>query len=164
MKTQLNEELDSIKYLFGYQRGRVISEQKTYYRDIFGKVGVVDGTINKFRPLGSREITLDEFKSSGGIDLFSGINKVSLNIPKLPQTPQVAQEPQLDQVVLEPQVVQQPQVAQQPQVNTSSTATNIQNKLVELGRESMLGPTGVDGKIGPNTINAIWDTIKDIQK
>ena len=163
MKTQLNEELDSIKYLFGYQRGRVISEQKTYYRESNGRVGVVDGIIRKFKPFGSKEITLDEFKSSGGIDLFS----IGLDIPKFSQTqqtPQVAQEPQLDQVVLEPQVVQQPQVAQQPQVNTSSTATNIQNKLVELGKESMLGSTGVDGKIGPNTINAIWDTIKDLKK
>jgi hypothetical protein len=141
MKTQLNEELNSIKYLFEYQRGRVISEEMTYYYKGFdGKVG---SQTSPFLPIGAKAITQDEFNkaSSGGVDLF---NRVNSNMSKITQP------------------VQEPQVAQQPQVKPVSTATNIQNKLVELGKN--IGPTGADGKIGPNTINAIWDTIKDIQK
>ena len=43
----------------------------------------------------------------------------------------------------------------------SSTATNIQNKLKELGKD--IGPKGVDGKIGPSTMKAIWDVLKSVK-
>ena len=41
-------------------------------------------------------------------------------------------------------------------------AVKIQEKLKELGKD--IGPTGVDGKIGPNTVKAIWDVLKDVTK
>ena len=44
----------------------------------------------------------------------------------------------------------------------SSTSVNIQNKLVELGKE--IGPMGADGKIGPMTMKAIWDVLKTVKK
>jgi hypothetical protein len=162
MKTQLNEELDSIKYLFGYKRGVVISEQKTYYQNnIDKKVHVVDNP-NRVPMLTARIIDRDEFLKLGGID-FSDTENLQKNIVKnFKANQQVSQEPQLDQVVLQPQVEPEPLIYRKPEVKPPSTATNIQNKLVELGKN--IGPTGADGKIGPNTINAIWDTIKDIQK
>ena len=44
----------------------------------------------------------------------------------------------------------------------SSTAMNIQNKLTELGYN--VGTTGADGKIGPNTMKAIWEVLKNVKK
>jgi len=44
----------------------------------------------------------------------------------------------------------------------SSTSVNIQNKLVELGKD--IGPMGADGKIGPMTMKAIWDVLKTVKK
>ena len=41
------------------------------------------------------------------------------------------------------------------------TAVNIQNKLVSLGKD--IGPRGVDGKIGPTTMKAIWDVLKTVK-
>jgi hypothetical protein len=140
MKTQLNEELDSIKYLFGYKRGRVISEQKTYYQNnIDKKVHVVDNP-NRVPMLTARIISKDEFLKLGGIDTD----------PFNTQTEKTStsEDPNTNKT--------------SSTVKPPSTATNIQNKLLELGKD--IGPTGPDGKIGPNTINAIWDTIKDIQK
>ena len=161
MKTQLNEELNSIKYLFGYQRGRVISEQKTYYQNTLDKkVFAVDNPA-RVPLLSTRIITQDEFLKLGGID-FSDTGTIQKNLKSFNEKQQASKEQQLDQVVLEPQVEHEPLIYRKPEVKPPSTATNIQNKLVELGKN--IGPTGADGKIGPNTINAIWDTIKDIQK
>jgi hypothetical protein len=160
MKTQLNEELNSIKYLFDYKRGKVISEQiiteengqtveeypicvqkygKPTFNGIIYSIDGKDDFVNHDFYNNYRVMTVDGMK-----DYYcSSDNKIVLGKNPTP-------------VIMKGVVVKET-----PKTNN---ATNIQNKLVELGKESMLGSTGVDGKIGPNTINAIWDTIKDIKK
>ena len=157
MKTQLNEELDSIKYLFGYQRGRVISEQnnvllteidgqtKEEYLDCVQQFGDPVKLGDSYYIKGTGEFEGYSFynnkrastPTSGNQDYYCSNGKVAIG--KDPNTNKTSST-----------------------VKPPSTATNIQNKLVELGKD--IGPTGPDGKIGPNTINAIWDTIKDLKK
>jgi hypothetical protein len=157
MKTQLNEELDSIKYLFGYQKGRVISEQnnvllteidgqtKEEYLDCVQQFGDPVKLGDSYYIKGTGEFEGYSFynnkrvstPTSGNQDYYCSNGKVAIG--KDPNTNKTSST-----------------------VKPPSTATNIQNKLLELGKD--IGPTGPDGKIGPNTINAIWDTIKDIQK
>ena len=163
MKTQLNEELNAIKYLFDYKKGKVISEQNNVllteadgqtvveYPICVQKYGQPTPNGGIYSIDGKDDFVNHDFYTNYRVATVNGMkdyycssdNKIVLGKNPTP-------------VIMKGVVVKET-----PKTNN---ATNIQNKLVELGKESMLGSTGVDGKIGPNTINAIWDTIKDIQK
>jgi hypothetical protein len=58
----LNEEIESMKYLFGYRRGKVISEQITYYKGADGKVGMLQGPYAL--PQGATSITQQEYQNA----------------------------------------------------------------------------------------------------
>jgi len=158
MKTQINEELNLIKYLFDYKKGKVISEQMITeengqtveeYPICVQKYGQPTSNGSYYSIIGKDEFKDSKFYSnyrvatSGGMkDYYCSGDKVVLGKNPTP-------------VKNEKEVV----AKVSPQTND---ATNIQTKLVELGQD--IGPKGVDGRIGPNTMKAIWAVIKDIQK
>ena len=69
-KNILNEELGSMKYLFDYKRGRVISEQTTYYKGADGKVGVLQGPYAL--PQGATAITQQEYQTASATQPTTG--------------------------------------------------------------------------------------------
>jgi hypothetical protein len=133
-KNFLSEELDSMKYLFGYKRGKVISEQTmtTYYKGADGKVGTLSGP--QALPAGATAINQQEYNTA--------MSK--------PQTgTQVVQQPSTTQTttVVQPTTTQTTTVAPQQLRGTHGTDYIKQ-------AQTLLGVTS-DGKFGPKTLDAL---------
>jgi hypothetical protein len=141
MKQQINEELNVIKYLFDYKKGKVVSEQHT-------SLITEETELQK----NAKACGWTFFSSESAITIADtqGYEKSGWECPK-----GSGKRPEKTPVKTEKEVV----VKVSPQTND---ATNIQKKLVELGQD--IGPKGVDGRIGPDTMKAVWSVIKDIQK
>lgn len=142
----LNEEIESMKYLFGYRRGKVISEQATiYYRGADGKVGTVQ--VPQAPPQGATTITPQEYQNA-----LSGQPQPSV--------------PGLTNFVNQSSLMPQPSTTTQ-QTNTGTTQTSAttqqtnttQKKYSSLSdyvkeAQTLLGVTS-DGKFGPKTLEAL---------
>ena len=179
MKTQINEELNLIKYLFDYKKGKVISEQKITL--------ITEGTEGQ-KNAKACGWTLP-FNPETGISVadVAGYEASGWECPRgSGKKPEKKEIP----VVKTPEQIKADLAAAAKKcgwgddvkgyeasdwkcdgkLNTksvmSSTATNIQTKLLELGYQ--LGSTGVDGKgvdgkIGPTTMKAIWEVLKKVK-
>jgi len=174
MKNQITEELNLIKYLFDYKKGKVISEQK----------------IN----LISEQTELQKNAISCGWTVYSSVSSITAadvdgytksgfecpkgsgKLPEKKEIPSVKTPEQIKADLLtnaksmgwgdDVKGYEASGWKRNDKSAMSSTAMNIQNKLLELGYQ--LGSTGVDGKgvdgkIGPTTMKAIWEVLKKVK-
>jgi len=139
-KIYLNEELNSMKYLFDYKRGRVISEQVTYYKGADGKVGVFNGPYAL--PQGAVAITQQEYNTASSVQ----------------STPQPSQQTAPQASVTTPQTTQQPTTPQQP--GSGSDALELQ-KLLNSKFQAGLKE---DSKIGQLTVAAALKALGGVPK
>jgi hypothetical protein len=170
MKTQINEELNLIKYLFEYKKGKVISEQK---------INLITEDTELQNNAKACGWTLFSSESANTYADVDGYTKSGFECPKgSGKKPEKKETP----VVKTPEERKSELATNAKSMGwgddvkgyeasgwkrndksaMSSTAMNIQNKLKELGYE--LGPTGVDGKIGPATMKSIWEVLKTVKK
>lgn len=126
-KNILNEELQSMKYLFDYKRGRVISEQVTYYKGADGKVGMLQGPYAL--PQGATAITQQEYQNS------------TQSNPLLSTAQQVSQA-----------ATQQSTTTTTTTASPKKVNTNISDYVKEA--QTLLGVTA-DGKFGPKSLEAL---------
>lgn len=89
-KNTLNEELGSMKYLFDYKRGKVISEQTVYYKGADGKVGMFQGPYAL--PQGATSITQQEYETASATQPTTGTQQ-----PATQQQPSTQQQPATQQ-------------------------------------------------------------------
>ena len=170
MKTQINEELNLIKYLFDYKKGKVISEQKITLitEETEGqKNAKACGWTLPFNPETGISVADVAGYEASGWECPRGSGKR----PEKKETP----------IVKTPEQIKADLAANAKSMGwgddvkgyeasgwkrndksaMSSTAMNIQTKLKELNK--YIGPKGVDGKIGPETMKAIWDVLKSVK-
>ena len=196
MKTQINEELNLIKYLFDYKKGKVISEQTG------SLLTEADGKTKEEYPACVQN--LGDIVTGGGVSAITdkqgnsyySNNKATLQ-PGTPGNTDQLSIKNVDYFCAADGTVKfgKPDPKELLLINAkkcgwgddvaayeasgwkcdtkmdtksvmSSTATNIQTKLLELGYQ--LGTTGVDGKgvdgkIGPTTMKAIWEVLKKVK-
>jgi hypothetical protein len=192
MKNQINEELNLIKYLFDYKKGKVISEQNG------SLITESDGKTKEEYPLCVQNLGDVSTGDGGGSsitdkqgNLYFNNNRAQLQ-PGVPGNTDIINIKMVDYFCAADGTLKfgKPDSKELLLVNAkkcgwgddvkgyeasgwkcdikgrndviSSTSVNIQNKLVELGKE--IGPMGADGKIGPMTMKAIWDVLKTVKK
>jgi len=192
MKNQINEELNLIKYLFDYKKGKVISEQNG------SLITESDGKTKEEYPACVQNLG-DVVTGGGGVssitdkqgNSYYSNNKATLQ-PGVPGNLDMLNIKNVDYFCAADGTLKfgKPDSKELLLVNAkkcgwgddvkgyeasgwkcdikgrndviSSTSVNIQNKLVELGKD--IGPMGADGKIGPMTMKAIWDVLKTVKK
>ncbi len=188
MKTQINEELNLIKYLFNYEKGKVISEQNNIlltetdgrtieeYPDCvrqFGKPTVGGG--NQYSIDGTGDFKNNMFFSNNRVmkpdKTMDNYFCTAEGSPKIGKP-----DPSERQSILLSNAKKcgwgndikgyeasgwKCDSKMSSKSALSSTAMNIQKKLIELKKD--IGPRGADGKIGPETMKAIWDVIKYVK-
>jgi len=192
MKNQINEELNLIKYLFDYKKGKVISEQNG------SLLTEADGKTKEEYPACVQNLG-DVVTGGGGVssitdkqgNSYYSNNKATLQ-PGVPGNLDMLNIKNVDYFCAADGTLKfgKPDSKERLLINAkkcgwgidvkgyeasgwkcnikgrndviSSTSVNIQNKLVELGKE--IGPMGADGKIGPMTMKAIWDVLKTVKK
>jgi len=192
MKNQITEELNLIKYLFDYKKGKVISEQNG------SLITESDGKTKEEYPLCVQNLGDVSTGDGGGSsitdkqgNLYFNNNRAQLQ-PGVPGNTDIINIKMVDYFCAADGTLKfgKPDSKELLLVNAkkcgwgddvkgyeasgwkcdikgrndviSSTSVNIQNKLVELGKE--IGPMGADGKIGPMTMKAIWDVLKTVKK
>ena len=192
MKTQINEELNLIKYLFDYKKGKVISEQNG------SLLTEADGKTKEEYPTCVQNLG-DVVTGGGGVssitdkqgNFYFSNNKAVLQ-PGVPGNVDMINTKNVDYFCATDGTLKfgKPDSKELLLVNAkkcgwgddvkgyeasgwkcdtkmdtksvmSSTATNIQNKLIELKKD--IGTKGVDGKIGPATMKAIWEVLKTVK-
>ena len=192
MKTQINEELNLIKYLFDYKKGKVISEQNG------SLLTEADGKTKEEYPACVQNLG-DVVTGGGGISTITdkqgnkyfSNNKAQLQ-PGVPGNTDIISIKMVDYFCAADGTIKfgKPDSKELLLINAKKcgwgtdvkayeasgwkcdskmdvssiikdTAVNIQNKLVSLGKD--IGPRGVDGKIGPTTMKAIWDVLKTVK-
>ena len=192
MKTQINEELNLIKYLFDYKKGKVISEQNG------SLLTEADGKTKEEYPACVQNLG-DVVTGGGGVssitdkqgNYYFSNNKAVLQ-PGVPGNVDMINTKNVDYFCATDGTLKfgKPDSKELLLVNAkkcgwgddvkgyeasgwkcdtkmdtksvmSSTATNIQNKLIELKKD--IGTKGVDGKIGPATMKAIWEVLKTVK-
>lgn len=127
----LNEEIESMKYLFGYRRGKVISEQITYYKGADGKVGMLQGPYAL--PQGATSITQQEYQNA-----LSG----------QPQPSTTTQQTNTGTT--------QTSATTQQTTTTQKKYSSLSDYVKEA--QTLLGVTS-DGKFGPKTLEALKSKI-----
>lgn len=185
MKTQINEELNLIKYLFNYEKGKVISEQNNIL------LTETDGKTKEeypdcVRQFGEPTAGGGNLYSINGTGDFTGYRFFNNNRVQTPDTsmvnyfctaegsPKIGKPDQKELLLINTKKCGWGNDIKGYEASgwkcdskmssksaLSSTAENIQKKLKELKKD--IGPRGVDGKIGPETMKAIWDVIKYVK-
>ena len=192
MKTQINEELNLIKYLFDYKKGKVISEQNG------SLLTEADGKTKEEYPTCVQN--LGDIVTGGGVSAITdkqgnsyySNNKATLQ-PGVPGNLDMLNIKNVDYFCAADGTLKfgKPDSKELLLVNAKKcgwgtdvkayeasgwkcdskmdvasivkdTAVNIQNKLVSLGKD--IGPKGVDGKLGAKSMLAIWEVLKNVKK
>ena len=151
MKTILNEELNSIKCLFDYQRGKVISEQNILLlnEENGQNLDEYPACVQQFgAPTPNSNNQYSITPKSGDFKNYDFYNNGRVN--KADST--------MDNYYCDSSGLVKIGVNNNAPVETD--AVKIQKKLLALGKD--IGPTGADGTIGTNTSKAIWEVIKDL--
>lgn len=173
MKTQINEELNLIKYLFDYKKGKVISEQKINL--ISEQTELQKNAISCGWTVYSSESAITAADVDGYTKSGFECPKGSGKLPEKKETP-VVKTPEQIKADLETNAKKCGWGTDVKAYEASGwkcdskmdvasivkdTAVNIQNKLVSLGKD--IGPKGVDGKLGAKSMLAIWEVLKTVK-